>query len=95
MPSTLSVIGDGAFYYALALRSVTFNEGLENICREAFYGCSSLKEIIIPDSVTSISRYSVTSAGSTSSNYYTFAYCTSLERVVLGSNVTKIGKYTF
>lgn len=95
MPSTLSVIGDGAFYYALALRSVTFNEGLENICREAFYGCSSLKEIIIPDSVTSISRYSVTSAGSTSSNYYTFANCTSLERVVLGSNVTKIGKYTF
>ncbi len=95
MPSTLSVIGDGAFYYALALRSVTFNEGLENICREAFYGCSSIKEIIIPDSVTSISRYSVTSAGSTSSNYYTFAYCTSLERVVLGSNVTKIGKYTF
>lgn len=95
MPSTLSVIGDGAFYYALALRSVTFNEGLENICREAFYGCSSLKEIIIPDSVTSISRYSVTSAGSTSSNYYTFAYCTSLERVVLGSNVTKIGKYAF
>lgn len=95
MPSTLSVIGDGAFYYALALHSVTFNEGLENICREAFYGCSSLKEIIIPDSVTSISRYSVTSAGSTSSNYYTFAYCTSLERVVLGSNVTKIGKYTF
>lgn len=95
MPSTLSVIGDGAFYYALALHSVTFNEGLENICREAFYGCSSLKEIIIPDSVTSISRYSVTSAGSTSSNYYTFAYCTSLERVVLGSNVTEIGKYTF
>ncbi len=55
---------------------------VEAIGNAAFFGCSALTSIIIPNSVTSIG----TSA---------FEDCTSLSSVTLGSSVTSIGDYAF
>ena len=48
----------------------------------AFYYCSSLTEIVIPDSVTSI-------------GYFAFSYCYSLTSVVMPDSVTSIGDGAF
>lgn len=71
----------------------------------AFYNCTSLTEIVIPDSVTSIGSKaffqcaslteivipkSVTTIGSSA-----FSYCTSLEEIVILEGVTSIGGYAF
>ncbi len=65
----------------------SFNElryfiNLENIGRAAFYGCSSLKSITIPESVTSIGDYA-------------FCECTSLPSISVPEGVTNIGEYAF
>ena len=65
-----SVLYSGKFY------SVT------SIGVSAFYGCSKLTGIIIPNSVTSIGQYA-------------FEGCSGLEKVTIGSNVTSIGNDAF
>ena len=54
LPSTLTEIGDSAFFDCRNLREVTLNEGLQKIGVNAFYNCSSLKSITIPSTVTEI-----------------------------------------
>ncbi len=71
----------------------------------AFYGCTGLTSIVIPDSVTSIGAYafsgcsgltSVTIGNSvTSIGSYAFYYCTGLTSVTIGNSVTSIGDYAF
>lgn len=65
----------------------SFNElryfiNLENIERAAFYSCSSLKSITIPESATSIGDYA-------------FCECTSLPSISIPEGVTNIGEYAF
>ena len=57
-------------------------EGTRIICDRAFSFCSSLSEIVIPSSVTSIGDYA-------------FWYCRSLSEIVIPSSVTSIGKGAF
>ena len=57
-------------------------EGTRIICDRAFWYCSSLSEIIIPSSVTSIGDSA-------------FSDCCSLSEIVIPSSVTSIGKYAF
>ena len=45
----------GAFYGCVDLKSVTLNEGVEEIGDRTFYGCLSLETVIIPESVNTIS----------------------------------------
>ena len=49
---------------------------------KAFFDCTSLTSVTIPDSVTSIGNIA-------------FAGCTSLTSVTIGDRVTSIGKHTF
>lgn len=56
LPSTLKTIGDGAFAQCCNLSNVTLPDGLTSIGVGAFAKCSGLN-IIIPDSVTSITEY--------------------------------------
>ena len=48
----------------------------------AFYGCFSLRNLVIPDSVTSIGDW-------------TFSDCYSLRSLVIPVSVTSIGDYAF
>ena len=87
--------------------TVNFAEGslCESIGTSVFSYCSSLTEIIIPDSVTSIGNSafsncsnltsiiipdSVTSIGSSA-----FSSCSSLTSITIGNSVTSIGNYAF
>ena len=91
------------YYIPTSLKSVTISGG--NLLYGAFYNCSSLTSITIPDSVTSIGNSafyncdgltsitipdSVTSIGS-----YAFAYCDGLTSITIPDSVTSIGSYVF
>ncbi|MBR6198103.1 MAG: leucine-rich repeat domain-containing protein, partial [Bacteroidaceae bacterium] len=90
-----------------SLSSYTILQGTKVICDKAFssYYCSPLKEITIPDSVTSIGNGafdeceslkvitipdSVTSIGDKA-----FFNCESLEEIIIPDSVTSIGEWAF
>ena len=61
---------------------ITFDAPVTSIGGSAFYDCTSLTSITIPDSVTSIGKYA-------------FFGCTSLTSVTIGNGVTSIGEAAF
>ena len=65
-----------------SLSSYTILQGTKVICDNAFSNCCSLKEITIPDSVTSI-------------GYEAFFNCESLEEIIIPDSVTSIGNGAF
>ena len=84
---------------------LTFDDAITHIGNEAFYWCTSLTSVTIPNSVTSIGNEafylctlltsitipdSVTWIGSNA-----FQSCSSLTSVTIGNSVTKIGGYAF
>jgi uncharacterized repeat protein (TIGR02543 family) len=86
IPSSVTSIGDSAFYLASNLTEVTFKEGsqLTTIGNHAFYQCSSLVNITIPNSVITIGEYA-------------FNRTTSLETITFEANsqLTTIDDYAF
>ena len=81
------------------------NEGTRIICDRAFWSCSSLSEIVIPSSVTSIGDsafygcYSLSEivipSSVTSIGDLAFYGCRSLSEIVIPSSVTSIGDSAF
>lgn len=80
------------------------NNKTKLIDRYAFRGCTSLKSINIPDSVTSIGEYtfygctsleSVTIPDGVTSINGVFSFCTALESVTIPDSVTSIGYAAF
>ena len=56
VPSTVTDIGQNAFYSFESLSAITLPEGLKVIDDYAFYNCSSLKDCQLPSTVESIGR---------------------------------------
>lgn len=75
--------GDNVFYNDKALESVILADGITIIGTAVFYGCTSLKTVYLPSSITTATNSSLTS---TSSYYYIFYNCTALEDVQLGQD---------
>ena len=78
----INEVDDVAFRNCQQLREVILNKGLQMIGKSAFYGCTSLKSINIPSTVTKIGRYA-------------FGDCNSLCELVLNDGLREIGEYTF
>ena len=102
--------GGGGPFAALVDRSITTVtaqdlSGVTSIGTYAFYRCSSLTSITIPDNVTSIGSdafyncsglTSVTiQNGVTSIGYEAFYRCSSLTSITIPDSVTSIGDYAF
>ena len=84
--NTVDVAGDNSVSGAVVIPSSVTNNGttysVTSIGESAFYGCSGLTSITIPNSVTSISEWA-------------FYECSSLTSVTIGNSVTSIGDMAF
>ena len=97
----------GVFESCTSLVSISFepNCRLTEIGQRAFFGCSALKEIVVPSSVSTIgylafyrcrSLESVTIPTSTTKLGHSLFYeCTSLKNVILNSGTTELPTYMF
>ena len=87
------------------LTEITIGEGRTNIGSSAFYHCTGLEKMDIPDSIDSIADnlfYYCTSLSDlsipdsiVSIGSYAFSYCESLSHVTIPDSVTSIGSYAF
>jgi Flp pilus assembly protein protease CpaA len=82
LPTSITSIGDNAFYNCSGLTSLTIPNSVITIGDNAFYYCSGLTSLIIPNSVTTIGDNA-------------FSYCSDLTSITIGNSVTNIGKYAF
>ena len=111
---TLTISGDipdyaygGAPWYASrkSIQEVVLNAGVTCIGSCAFYECSNLVSITIPDSVTSIGECAFCSCSSltsitvpnvlTSIGRYAFENCSSLTSITSPDGMTSIDEWTF
>ena len=105
-----SIVGDAANSRSLishpsSVKRVVLGNSVVSIGTYAFYKCSNLTSIHIPESVTDIGNYALRSCKSLSSIYipesvtsignYAFYYCTSLASVYIPEGVTSIGERVF
>lgn len=105
IPSSITSIGDQAFYNCSVLTSAIIPSGVTRIGAETFRGCSSLTSIAIPDSVIIIGRGAFSGCSSLTSvaipdsvtdiGSEAFAWCSGLSSVTIGNSVTRIGYGAF
>lgn len=81
IPSNIKIIDFKAFEKS-DIHRITFNEGLTTINSEAFYGCESLQNVKLPNSLEILGRS-------------TFARCNNLKSISIGDNVKEIKSTTF
>ncbi len=82
IPTSVTSIGDWAFWGCHSLQSVEIPTSVTSIGDCAFYGCDSLQSVYIPSSVISIGDKA-------------FMWCLSLQSVEIPSSVTVIGDSAF
>ena len=105
VPSSVTAIGNYAFYLCAKLGSVTLPAGVTSIGDFGFFACSGLTGIAIPASVTSIGNQTFANCGKltsvtiptsvTSIGFYAFAYCASLTAATFQGNAPTMGSSVF
>ena len=105
IPSSVTSIGDHAFYGCRSLTNLTIPIVVTSIGEYAFFDCSNLTNVTFSTSLISIGvrafsgcsgLTSVTLPNSvTDIGDYAFNSCTGLEWVTIPSSVTTIGRYVF
>lgn len=104
IPKGVTEIEYGVFDNCASLEKVELNYGIKRIGEYSFFACKSLKELIIPDSVTEIADLACAYSGVVKlklSNslenikYRAFEDCHSLEGVVIPDSVNEIGFEAF
>ena len=105
LPSTVTAIGDNAFYKCTQLENMKLPSALKTIGNSAFSDCEALKTITIPDSVTELGKYAFSGCKELKeaklSNKmsaiadYTFYNCNKLESIVVPNSVRSIGENAF
>ncbi len=82
IPSSVTSIGDGAFYNCHTLTRINIPSNVTSIGIGVFGGCCALKDITIPSSVTNIGDHA-------------FGGCGELKDLTIPSSVTSIGDSAF
>lgn len=82
IPSSVTSIGDGAFYNCYTLTRINIPSNVTSIGIGVFGGCCALKDITIPSSVTNIGDHA-------------FGGCGELKDLTIPSSVTSIGDSAF
>lgn len=107
IPATIEKIGNAAFAHCEQLKEVVFEEGIsiDAIAWGSFAYCKGLKNISIPDSVTTVDGLSFYNCpklttvelpdGLERINYRAFYNCTALTDVTFPDNLITIGKEAF
>ena len=107
IPDNVTIIDNFAFDRCSNLTTVEFgaNSKLQSIGGWAFYDCTKLTNIIIPDSVTSIGSYAFNNCdgltsvvipdGVTSLGTFAFYSCGGLTSVVIGNGIATLEKCVF
>ena len=105
LPSKVTAIGDGLFWFCGSLSSVTLGDNVTSIGARAFSGCGSLTGVAIPGSVNSIGENAFEGCtnltgmgipnGVTNIGAQAFTNCTRLASVTIGTGVTSIGDDAF
>ena len=82
IPSTVTSIGDYAFFNCESLKSIEIPENVTNIGEYAFDYCNNLENLEIPTSVTNIEKGA-------------FAMCYELKKIIIPTSVKYIGSEAF
>ncbi|MBR4318598.1 MAG: leucine-rich repeat domain-containing protein [Oscillospiraceae bacterium] len=103
--NAVSEIGEDAFYYCTALKSMTIPEGITTLTGAVFGDCTALESVTLPESLEvigsgcfynciSLKEISIPENVNTINNN-AFFNCPSLTKISVSSNVTQIGDYAF
>ena len=79
-PSSVTRIGNSAFYGCDILKEITIPESVTIIENSTFRGCTKLEQVNIPNSVTRIGNYA-------------FYGCDKLEEISIPASVMRIGSF--